>query len=250
MDYRKYRSRREGAGPKRFILVKYWEPDRMKVRELAKGPSAEKPIEELHYPVQDVNPAKQHRTVDAEGDEAGWDWDDQIAQIPISRSRAHPQNKEEMLRADNLLDRRHRELEDIPDDTPGETETQSDIHFLRAVKVEFWLWFSRSDLEIPVDFGSDDPRLSGYEYAEELYDYLDLSSTPPDETGYKHLTDVYEAVSEDRPAAFIISYNGLNKALKKAKLYPTDQGSNRSNHEKLTVLLKRITDYVENKRPE
>ena len=243
MDYREYRSRIAGAGPKRFFLVKYWERSRMKIRELNKGPSAETPIEEFHYPVRDVDPTK-HGTADAEGDEADWEWDDQVGRMPISRSRARPQNREEMIWADTLRDRRQQELREISDDTPAGVRVKSDIRFLKAVKAEFRLWFMQSDFEVPVDSNTDGPQLSGHKYARELYDYLELSSTSPDEIGYKYLTKVYEAVSEDRPAAFMVSYNGFHKALKKAELYPT-QASNRSNREKLMVLLRRIKDFVE-----
>ncbi len=244
MDYRKYRSRREGAGPKRFILVKYWEPNRMKVRELTKGPSAEKPIEESHYPVPDVNPAKQSGTGDVEANQTDWERDGQMSQTPISRSRARPQNREEMIRADTLHDRRQQELRKIPDDTSAAVRVKSDTRFLKEVIAEFRLWFIDSGLEIPDKVASDESEPTGFYYGRELYDYLDLLNTPPDQVGYQNLKEIYNDIDRDRPGAIPIEYNSLNKALKNADLYPSDPDSG-TNYDKLIELLKRIVDFVE-----
>jgi hypothetical protein len=244
MDYREYRSRREGAGSRRFILVKYWEPNRMKVRELTKGPSSEKKIEESHYPVWDVDPAKHSRTEDAEANETDWERDGQMSRTPISRSRARPQNREEMIRANDFHDRRQQELRKIPDDTSAGVRVRSDIHFLKAVKAEFRLWFTRFGFELPDEITADQSEPTGCHYGRELYDYLDLRNTSPRQISYDNLKEIWKDINRDRPRGVNIGYNGFHKALKNADLYPSDPDSG-TNYGKLIELLKRIVDFVE-----
>lgn len=246
MDYRKYRSRREGAGPRKFILEKYWELDRIRVRELVKGPSSEKPIEELSYPVRDVDPTAQRKTASTEANEMEWEWDDELGQHPISRSRARPQNRKEMIRADTLHDRRQQTLSKIPDGTSASVKVESDIHFLREVVAEIRLWFIDAGFELPDEVTPDRSEPTGCYYGRELYDYLDLGNTPPNQVAYDNLKEIWRDIGVDRPRSVNIEYNGFNKALKNAGLYPSDPDSD-TNYEKLIELLERIVDFVEDK---
>lgn len=216
----------------------------MKVRELTKGPSSEKKIEESHYPVQDVDPAKHSRTGDVEANETDWDWDDQITRIRISRSRARPQNREEMIRADTLRDKRQRELREIPDGTSAGVRVKSDVRFLKEVVAEFRLWFIEAGFELPDEITADQSEPTGCHYGRELYDYLDLRNTSPRQISYDNLKEIWKDINRDRPRGVNIGYNGFHKALKNADLYPSDPDSG-TNYGKLIELLKRIVDFVE-----
>lgn len=242
MFYEEYRHRREGAGARTFFLVRYWFNDGISVREFTKGVPDEKWFQWSLYKVRGVSPS----TPEKDENEISWEWDDKIHREPISRSRACLPNKKELRRADQTIDERQQELREVPEETPAARRLRSDLRFLKGVRAEYLLWFTRHGFEVPTEDPPDRDTLTGHSYARELYDYLDLEENAPSDPNYTTLSTLHEHVQGDRPVVFTLSYNGLNKALKKAGFYPTeDEALGQNNSEKLVELFGRIKEYVE-----
>lgn len=244
MDIEKYRYTRKGAGPKKFFLVDYWWPNGLRVRELRKGTSAADPIDSVAYRVRGADPAVSK--IGVEEDCLEWEWDDEIGEEPISRSRARLQNVEEAVRIDELLGEREHEKDQNPVDVDGRDQVESDLHFLRSVKSKFWIWFARNDFEFPTDAPSKPSESAGHTYAKAIYKSLGLRDKDPSETPYRYFTQLYEKVESDRPRVFeMVEVDSVRRALKTTGFYPSGEDVDEWTYEqKLEEMLAQINKYV------
>ena len=242
-----YVFRREAAGPQVFYLIDFWIKDGFFVDELTKNKGEENIVSVNRHLVQEIDPEAENKMATSE-EHIEWEWDDTVAiNEPISRSRSRLDNEREMRRVDQQLQNARSKRESIPEGVELGGKVEADIEYLKRVKGRFWQWFYEAGMEPPTTEDSSDSLPSGFEYAERLYDYLDLDNADPENVQYTELKQLYEAASDESPEHFIVSYNGLYSALKDAGFYrSSSSNTTQSRKDNLVEMCKRIIRYVEN----
>lgn len=238
---------RKTTGDDVFYLVKYWIKDGFQVEEIMPQGDGGSVISVETKLVGKIDPDGKHGWGVPDDQTLDWEWDDTVAlKEPISRSRARPANSEEMLRVDQRLQDARRKSERIPEGVELGDKVTADIEYLERVKGRFWQWFYEAGMKPPTDEDSADSLPSGFEYAERLYDYLDLGDTDLEDIQYTQLKRLYKAVKEERPEHFMITYNGMYTALKNAGFYrSSSSNSTQSRKDNLVEMCRRIIRYVE-----
>lgn len=242
-----YLYRRKTSGENFFYLVKYWIKDGFHVEEITQQRDEDGILSVETILVKEIDPNGKDEWGIPDDKTLDWGWDDTVAYKElISRSRAQPVNSKEMLRVDQCLQDARSKKESLPEGVELGGEVEANIEYLKRVKGRFWQWFYEAGIDPPTTEHSSESLPSGFEYAERLYDYLDLGDTDPESLQYTQLKRVYEAASEDSPEHFIVSYNGLYSALKSAGFYrSSSSNTTQSRKDNLVEMCRRIIRYVE-----